>query len=65
MVDIRTIIRKELNVSIVVAMIFPEKELKKGNSGLMDKVSVSQPWDRWFEPHMGHDHDTSYDTSTG
>ena len=31
----------------------------------MDKVSASQPWDRGFEPHMGHDPDFSYDTSTG
>ena len=31
----------------------------------MDKVSASQPWDQEFEPHMGHDHDSSYDTSTG
>ena len=25
----------------------------------MDKVSASQPRDRGFEPHMGHDHDSS------
>ena len=31
----------------------------------MDKVSASQPRDRGFEPHTGHDHDSSYDTSTG
>ena len=31
----------------------------------MDKVSASQPRDRGFEPHMGHDHDSSYDPSTG
>ena len=31
----------------------------------MDKVSVSQPLDRGFEHHTGHDHDSSYDTSTG
>ena len=31
----------------------------------MDKVSASQPRDHGFEPHSGHDHDTSYDTSTG
>ena len=30
----------------------------------MEKVSVSQPWDRGFEPHTGHDHD-SYNTNTG
>ena len=33
--------------------------------GLMDKVSASQPRDRGFEPHTGHDHDSSYNTSTG
>ena len=32
--------------------------------GLMDKVSASQPRDRGFELHKGHDHDSSYDTST-
>ena len=37
----------------------------KGSDGLMDKVSASQPRDRGFEPHTGHDHDFSYDTSTG
>ena len=31
----------------------------------MDKVSVSQPRDRVFELHTGHDHDSSYGTSTG
>ena len=31
----------------------------------MDKVSASQPRDRGFEPHTGHDHDSLYDTSTG
>ena len=31
----------------------------------MDKVSASQSQDSGFEPHMGHDHDSSYDTSTG
>ena len=31
----------------------------------MDKVSVSQPRDRGFEPHTGNDHDPSYDTGTG
>ena len=31
----------------------------------MDKVSVSQPQDCGFEPHIGHDHDSSYKTSTG
>ena len=37
----------------------------KGSNGLMDNVSASQPRDHGFEPHMGHDHDSSYDTSTG
>ena len=37
----------------------------QGEHGLMDKVSTSQPRDRGFEPHTGHDHDSSYDTSTG
>ena len=31
----------------------------------MDKVSASQPWDCGFEPNTGHNHDSSYDTSTG
>ena len=33
----------------------------------MDKVSASQHRDRGFESHSGttHDHDSSYDTSTG
>ena len=31
----------------------------------MDKVSALQPRDRGFEPHTGHDHDSSYDTSSG
>ena len=31
----------------------------------MDKVSASQPLNRGFELHMDHDHDSSYDTSTG
>ena len=31
----------------------------------MDKVSASQPLDRKFEPQMGHNHDSSYDTRTG
>ena len=35
------------------------------SDGLMHKGSASQPWDCGFEPHMGHDHDSSYDTSTG
>ena len=30
----------------------------------MDQVSVSQPRERGFEPHKGHNHDFLYDTST-
>ena len=37
----------------------------KGEGGLMDKVSALQPRDRGFEPHTGHNHDSSYDISTG
>ena len=33
--------------------------------GLMVEVSASQPRNRGFEPHTGHDHDSSYETSTG
>ena len=29
------------------------------------KMSASQPRDHGFEPHRGHDHDSSYDNSTG
>ena len=35
------------------------------SGGLMDKVSASQTRDRGLEPHTGHDHDSSYDTSSG
>ena len=31
----------------------------------MDKVSASLPRGRGFDTHMCHDHDTSYDNSTG
>ena len=31
----------------------------------MDKLSASQTGHRGFEPHMGHNHDSSYDTNTG
>ena len=37
----------------------------KWSGGVMVKVSASQPRDPGFEPHTGHDHDSSYDTSTG
>ena len=37
----------------------------KSSDGLMDKVSASQPRNRVFEPHTGHDHNSSSDTSTG
>ena len=31
----------------------------------MNKMSASQPRNRGFEPHTGHDHDSIYDTSIG
>ena len=31
----------------------------------MDRVSASQPLDGEFEPHMGNDHNASFDISTG
>ena len=31
----------------------------------MDKVSASHPRDRGFEPHTGHDYDTSYNMVPG
>ena len=31
----------------------------------MDRVSASQPRDRGFETHTGHDHNSSYDNSAG
>ena len=31
----------------------------------MDKLSASQSRDRGFKPDMCHEHDFSYDTSTG
>ena len=31
----------------------------------MDKVAASQPLYHSFEPHTGHNHDFSHDTSTG
>ena len=36
-----------------------------GSDGFMDKVSAAQPLSCGFDPHMGHNHDSSYDTSTG
>ena len=42
-----------------------QQQQQQRSDDLMDKVSASQPWDRGFEPHMGHSHDSSYDTSTG
>ena len=35
------------------------------NGGVMVKVFAVQPQDNGFEPHTGHDHDSSYDNSTG
>ena len=55
-------------VSICYAGQHSENELKKTReamAALMDKVSASQIRDGGFEPHTGHDHDSSYDTSTG
>ena len=37
----------------------------KGSGDLMVKMAISHPRDRRFEPHTGHDRDSSYDTSTG
>jgi hypothetical protein len=37
----------------------------KGCGGLVVKVSAAQPKDHGFEPYSGHDHVSSYDTSTG
>ena len=31
----------------------------------MDNWSASQHWHHGLDPHMGHDHNSSYDTSTG
>ena len=31
----------------------------------MEKASASQPQDHGFKLHTGHDHNSSYDTSTG
>ena len=45
--------------------VYHQYSSRAGRSGLMDKVSTSQPWNRGFESHMGHDHDYLYDTSTG
>jgi hypothetical protein len=45
---------------------FSSLKVKKGEqlpSGY--KVSTSQPRDHGFEPYSGHDHVSSYDTSTG
>ena len=46
-------------------MIINLRSCYDGSDGLMDKVSASQLQDHGFEPHKGHDHDSSYDTSTG
>ena len=40
-------------------------KMAMGSGGLMDKVSASQSQDHGFDPHMGHDHNSSYDTSSG
>ena len=36
----------------------------KVGGGLMDKVSASQPRKHGFQPHTGHNHDSSYVTSS-
>ena len=38
---------------------------KQEDGGLIDKLSASQTRDRVLEPHTGHNHFSSYDTSTG
>ena len=38
--------------------------MSKGSGGLMVQVYASQPRDHEFKHHMGHSHDSSYDTST-
>jgi hypothetical protein len=37
----------------------------KGSGGLVVKVSASHPRAHWFEPYSGHNHVSSYETSTG
>ena len=49
----------------VLKLHFAIYTIVKGSGGLMDKVSASQPRDRGFGPQTSHDHDSSYDTSTG
>ena len=47
-------------------MLISVKDIEfKGSGGLIYKVSSSKPRNRWFEQHMGHNQDSSYDTSTG
>ena len=58
------ILHLNINNKIFPSVIFL-KQRRGGGGGLMDKVSVSQPRDRGFEPHTGYDHDSSYETSTG
>ena len=52
-------------ISLVFRIFFAYFAKYEGSGGLMDKVFISQPWDRGFEPQMRHDHDSSYNTSTG
>jgi hypothetical protein len=42
-----------------------DQVLPKRSGDLVVKVSASQPRDHEFEPYSGHDHVSSYDTSTG
>ena len=40
-------------------------EGKSGVHGCVVKLSATQPKGRGFEPYIGHDHDSSYNSSTG
>jgi hypothetical protein len=51
--------RERLNCFVILTVSL------KGSGGLVVTVSASQPRDHWFEPYSGHDHVSSYDTSTG
>ena len=55
----------EIKVLIWIVILQSSTALIKGSDGLIGKVSASQPWDRGFESHTGHDYDSPHDTSTG
>ena len=57
----------DLSKCIKLYITLRKNEVKsvKGNGCVMAKVSASPPRDRGFEPQMGHDHDSSFGTSTG